>query len=166
MATLPFLNDIALRRPWFTPQQLVDMIAISESTPGPIGVNIATFAGYVSGGVMGGIIASLALIIPPMIILLFITSALDKFKENKYVKAAFYGLRPAVTALIAFAGYNIIIITLFDFSLLNNFNNIWEVFNVLSIVIFFLLLLFSNKIKVHPIFLICICAALGVIFKL
>ncbi len=166
MATLPFLADIAARQPWFSQEQLIDMIAISESTPGPIGINIATFAGYSAGGVWGGIIASICLIIPSVLIALVLANVLNKFKNNKYLTAGFYGLRPAVTALIAFAAYGIIIITFFNFPLYQQTGNFLDLFNIISCVIFIVLFIFSRRIKIHPVFYIAIAAVLGIIFKL
>ena len=96
LATLPFLYDIADKYPWFDRAVLADMIAVSESTPGPIGINMATYVGYETGGILGGILATVALVLPSVIIIIIIAKFLNKFNENKIVKSAFYGLRPAV----------------------------------------------------------------------
>ncbi len=100
MATLPFLYDISDRTGWFTHAQLADMVAVSESTPGPIGVNMATYVGFLSGGVLGAVIATLGLITPSVIVILIISAFLQRFRDSRYVNAAFYGLRPASTAMI------------------------------------------------------------------
>ena len=92
LATLPFLYKLADSYDWFTRAMLVDMIAISESTPGPIGVNMATYAGYTAAGVYGGVLATLSLVFPSVVIALFITKALDAFREEKFVKSSFYGI--------------------------------------------------------------------------
>ena len=105
LATLPFLYNLAAKYPWFDASMLPNMIAVSESTPGPIGVNMATYAGYSAAGISGGIVATLGLVTPSIIIIMIIAGFLNKFQENLYVKSAFYGLRPAVTALIAIAGF-------------------------------------------------------------
>jgi chromate transporter len=115
LATLPFLYRLADKYPWFTRETLIDMIAISESTPGPIGVNMATYAGYAAGGVAGGVLATVSLLFPSVLVLMAIVRILAHFKENKFVKAAFYGVRPAVTALIASAAVGIARITLIDY---------------------------------------------------
>lgn len=104
MATLPFLYDMADKTEWFTRAQLADMIAVSESTPGPIGVNMATYVGYLTKGVPGAITATLGLVTPSIIIILIIAAFLEAFRTSKYVSGAFYGLRPASTALITAAG--------------------------------------------------------------
>ena len=100
LVTVPYLYEMANKYPWFTPQQLTDMIAISESTPGPIGVNMATYAGFNAGGIIGAIIATLGLIMPSIIIILIVARILAKFRENKFVNYAFYGIRPAVAGMI------------------------------------------------------------------
>ena len=97
LASLPFLYDISDKTGWFSHAQLADMIAISESTPGPIGINMATYVGFTSAGVLGSVLATLGFIIPSIIIVSIVSRFLKKFSENKFVKGAFYGLR-AVSA--------------------------------------------------------------------
>ena len=104
MATLPFLYDMSTRTGWFTQAKLADMIAVSESTPGPIGVNMATYVGFETAGIPGAVIATMGLICPSIIIVLLIARVLKQFRSNKTVDAAFYGLRPCSIALIAAAG--------------------------------------------------------------
>ncbi len=100
MATLPFLYDISDRTGWFTHAQLADMVAVSESTPGPIGVNMATYVGFLTAGIGGAVVATLGLIAPSILVILLISVFLDKFRDSRLVNAAFYGLRPASTAMI------------------------------------------------------------------
>jgi len=100
MATLPFLYDISDRTAWFTHAQLADMVAVSESTPGPIGVNMATYVGFLTGGVGGAIVATLGLVTPSIIVILIVSAFLQRFRSSRYVNGAFYGLRPASTAMI------------------------------------------------------------------
>ena len=109
MATLPFLYDLSDSTGWFTHAQLADMLAVSESTPGPVGINMATYVGYTVGGFGGALLATLGVILPGTVIVLIIASMLDKFRGNKYVDAAFYGLRPASTGLIAAAGVSVVL---------------------------------------------------------
>ena len=92
MATLPFLYRMSETQGWFTPAQLADMVAVSESTPGPIGVNMATYVGFTTAGIPGAVIATIGLITPSIIVILIIARVLQKFRTNKYVDAAFYGL--------------------------------------------------------------------------
>ena len=100
LATLPFLYEISDRYGWFSHADIADMIAISESTPGAIGINMSTYAGYTTGGIMGGILASLSLAAPSVIIILIVARFLEKFRDSRYVNRAFYGLRPASIAMI------------------------------------------------------------------
>ena len=102
-ATLPYLMDLTEKYDWYTMKELTDMIAISESTPGPLGVNMATYAGFTTLGMFGGLVSTIGLVIPSIIVIILIAKFLANFSQNKYVKAVFWGLRPAVTALIAVA---------------------------------------------------------------
>lgn len=112
MATLPFLYDLGERSGWFTMAEVADMLAVSESTPGPIGVNMATYVGFRCGGVPGGVVATLGLVAPSILVILLIALALEKFRDNRYVNGAFYTLRPASAALIAAAGWSVLVLVL------------------------------------------------------
>lgn len=169
LATIPFLQDIANRYPWFTTEELTDMIAISESTPGPIGVNMATYAGYRAGfneggvllGILGGITATLSLILPSIIVILIIAGFLQKFKENKIVKNTFYVLRPAVIGML--------VVTLIGvaFPIFINLSGtaVLEIVNLKAILLFGLILFGVFKYKKHPILYIGIGALVGIIFN-
>lgn len=161
LATLPFLYQLADNHDWFTRGTLIDMIAISESTPGPIGINMATYAGFSAGGPAGGIIATVSLIAPSIIIMLVITRILGKFKENRYVKSAFYGIRPAVTALIASAALGIIKITLLDMGEYGQTGNKADIFNYKAIALFALTYCLLKKFNKHPVCYIGGAAAVG-----
>ena len=169
LATIPFLQDIARRYDWFTESELTDMIAISESTPGPIGVNMATYAGYSAGyseggvllGILGGITATLSLILPSIIVILIIAGFLEKFKENKIVKNTFYVLRPAVIGMLVVTLLGLI------FPLFVNLAGagILEIVNFKAIILFGLILFGVFKFKKHPILYIGIGALTGIIFN-
>ena len=116
LATLPFLSDMADRTGWFTQAQLADMLAVSESTPGPVGVNMATYVGFETSGVLGAVVATLGLVTPSVIVILIVASFLKAFRSNKFVDAAFYGLRPASTAMVASAGIGVVLLSLVDTS--------------------------------------------------
>lgn len=162
LATLPFLYDIAEKYPWFTQTQLIDMIAISESTPGPIGVNMATFAGYQAAGILGGIMATVAMAIPAIIIISTIAKLLDKFKNNKYVNAAFYGLRPAVAALIFASAFDILKASLMNFDT----EVIYEMFNLPAILLMVVLYWAIVKYKKHPIIYLLSAALVALVIPL
>ncbi|MDD3244002.1 MAG: chromate transporter [Eubacteriales bacterium] len=167
LATLPFLSQMAQVHPeWFTAEMLADMIAISESTPGPIGVNMATYAGYNAAGIPGALIATLALIAPSIIIIVLIAKFLTRFSDNKLVQGAFYGLRPAVTGLIAAAGVQVLLLSVVSVT-----GASWQTLsmdiNVLAVGIFTAVLILSLKLKkVHPAFYILGAAILGIVFKM
>lgn len=160
LASLPFLYDIADRFDWFTPTELIDMIAISESTPGPIGINMATFAGYNAAGVPGAIVASVSTTIPAFFIIIAIARVLQKFRESPLVEGAFYGLRPAVTALIAYAAWDIMRLTLIDTTA--QISQVTEFFNLPAILLFGVIYLLLVKFNKHPVFYIGLAAIVGV----
>ena len=109
LATLPFLYEMGARTGWFTAQQVADMLAVSESTPGPIGINMAVYTGYTSAGVFGSLCALVGIVTPSIIVIVLVAAALRAFRENPYVQGAFYGIRPASTGLIAAAGLTVAI---------------------------------------------------------
>ncbi len=162
LATLPFLHDIGARTGWFDEATLSDMIAISESTPGPIGVNMSTYAGYVTAGIPGAIIATLGLILPSLIVMLIVARLLATFRDNHYVNAAFYGLRPAVSGLIAAAGVSVAQTTLVT---LPTDGNLLSAISIPSVCIFLVvfLLMRIKKLKLHPIFYLAASAIVGII---
>lgn len=177
MATIPFLYEISDKTGWFTHNDLANMIAVGESTPGPIGVNMATYVGYISGmkqdgvfgAVLGAVIATLGLITPSIIIIIIIASFLKVFKDNFYVNSAFYGLRPASTGLIAAAGGSVILSTLLSLDVsLKHFR--LEYINWIGIALAVVLWLLTNIVKptkkLHPIVFIGISAVIGIIFKM
>lgn len=169
MATLPFLYDISNKTGWFTHAQLADMVAVSESTPGPIGVNMATYVGFVTGGVGGAVVATLGLIAPSILIVLIIAAFLKAFRDSKYVDGAFYGLRPASTALIASALVTVAKVAFFSSQ---NFGDLTAVLHgvewkaVVLAAVLLLLTRYVPRVKSwHPIVFIGLSAAVGVIFR-
>lgn len=169
LATIPFLQDIARNYGWFTEAELTDMIAISESTPGPIGVNMATYAGYRAGfsaggpllGILGGIVATLSLVLPSIIVILIIAGFLQKFKDNKIVKNTFYCLRPAVIGMLIVTLLGLILPIFVNLSGATFF----EIIDIKAIVLFGVLLFGILKFKKHPILYIGIGALIGIILK-
>lgn len=108
-ATIPFLYHLAETEQWYTTQQLSDMIALSSVTPGPVGVNVATYAGYTTAGVEGALIATFSVVLPSFIIVIIVSKILDKFRCNKYVKSVIYSLKPAGCGLLAAVGVNMFV---------------------------------------------------------
>ncbi len=113
VATIPFYMELADKYDWLTTQMLTDMIAVSESTPGPIGINLATYAGFRAAGVPGALVATFSEVLPSFIILVLIAKALERYKENALVSSTFSGIRPAVAGLIAAAGWSVMRVALF-----------------------------------------------------
>ena len=171
MATLPFLYDMSARHPdWFSTAQLADMIAVSESTPGPIGVNMATYVGFRTAGVLGGLAATLGLVAPSVIIILLVARVLKQFRENRYVDAAFYGLRPCSVGLIAAAGVLVLKVALFNTDVTVGAAHWWrDFFNWKGLVLAAVLLVLTRGVKaakkLHPIFFILGSAVVGVVFS-
>ena len=164
LATLPFLEDISQRTGWFTSAQLADMLAISESTPGPIGVNMATYVGFETAGILGALCATVGLVMPSVIIIVLISKVLAKFRTNTYVEAAFYGLRPASVAMVASAGIGVAMTTLLNLTA-SGFGVLrWREL-VLAVVILVLTNFVPKVKKFHPIVFIALAAAVGIIFK-
>lgn len=161
-STIPYLIELTKRYDWFTMTEFTNMIAISESTPGPIGLNMATYAGYHAAGILGGLIASLGLVCPSIIIVVIIAKFLSNFSENPYVKAAFAGIRPAVTALIAVAIYNLCTVSLF---VEKAGEKTLALKTVLLMIAVFLLMQVKKLQKLHPVVWIAGAAVIGIIFK-
>ena len=165
LATLPFLYEISDRFGWFSHADIADMIAISESTPGAIGINMSTYAGYTTGGIPGGILASLSLACPSVIIIMIIARFLEKFRENKYVDRAFYGLRPASIAMISAAGVNVAMVALFDLKAFQASHFLPDFFVWKGLILAVLIFIGQKKIKIHPVAFIAASALIGIIFK-
>ena len=161
LATLPFLYDMSDRLGWFTYQDLSNLIAISESTPGPIGVNAATYVGFLTAGPVGSLLATLGLMTPSVLIILLIVRVLDRFRSNPLVEKVFYGLRPASTGLIAAAGFLVFKNVLWDASALSMLSSIRWSSAVLAVVLYFAI----RKWDKHPIWYLAASALIGILFN-
>lgn len=170
MATLPFLYDMSARHPdWFSTSQLADMIAVSESTPGPIGVNMATYVGFHTAGIFGGLVATLGLAAPSVIVILIVARVLKQFRDNRYVDAAFYGLRPCSVGLIAAAGILVVKIAMFNFDAYAASGSLPDLFNFKALILAAVLLVLTRGVKatkkLHPIVFILGSALAGIAFS-
>ncbi|MBR3871095.1 MAG: chromate transporter [Clostridia bacterium] len=162
LATLPFLFKMAEKYGWFTANELTAMIAVAESTPGPIGVNVATYAGFKTAGILGGITATLSLVLPSLIVILIIAGFLDKFRSNKIVDSVFFGLRPAVVGLISVS-----VMTLFETTFVNKLSTVWYQFiDVKKAVLFAIITFLVFRFKKHPILYIALGAVVGICLSL
>ncbi len=164
-ATIPFLEELSDKTGWFSKIDLANMIAVSESTPGAIGVNMSTFVGFSTAGILGGIIATIGLVSPSILVILIIAHFLKKFKDNKYINFCFYGLRAASTAIILSACYSIFEISILQLNKFQESNRIQDLFNYKALLFGVILAFFVFKFKKHPIFYILISAIIGIIFK-
>ena len=161
LATLPFLYRLADKYPWFSTSQISDMIAISESTPGPIGINMATYVGYTVGKIPGALVATLSLVLPSLIVLLLIAKMLDKYRQSPLMNTVFSGLRPVVAGLIAAAGWSVLKIVVFAGG-----DGAVSWINLAIFAGIFVLTQLPKIRKLHPILFIALGAALGVLLKL
>lgn len=162
-ATLPFLIELAEKKPWFSVEELTNMIALSEATPGPLGVNMATYAGFKTLGIPGGIIATAGLALPSVVIIIMIAKFLSNFSSNKYVQAAFGGIRPAVTALIGCAVLSLIQVSLF----VEKDGLRTPAYGSIAVaVLAFALMQFKRLNRFHPALWFVFGAAAGIIFRL
>ncbi len=164
LATLPFLYEMSADTGWFSMSDISNMVAISESTPGPMGVNMSTYVGFLTGGVPGGIVGPLGLVTPSVIVIILVSIFLNRFKESKTVQNAFYGLRPASAALIASAGLGIFKLAFIG----SSFNP--GIFTsksfIVSVIMAIAIYIAMKKIKLHPVIFIAASAVIGVIFKI
>ncbi len=165
LATLPFLYEMSDTTGWFTHADIADMIAISESTPGAIGINMSTYAGFTTAGVVGGILASLALAFPSVVIILIIARFLEKFRSNRLVDGAFYGLRPASVAMITAAGLNVAKVALVDLEAFRASGALGDLFLWKAIILGALIFIGQRKLKWHPVIFIAIAAVVGIVFQ-
>ncbi len=171
LATIPFLKEIAVNYKWFSIDELTDMIAVAESTPGPIGINMATYSGFVADSFIGAAVATISIVIPPVIIILIISRIMEKFKNNKYITNVFSVLRPASSGLIIGAMTDIFIISFFYSEKFENFNftfqNTIEIINWKSILLFIVSYIGVLKFKkLHPVAFIGFGALFGIMFNL
>ncbi len=165
LATLPFLQDLAYNYDWITSKELIDMIAISESTPGAIGINTATFVGYKAAGLFGGITTTLGIITPSIIIIILIAHYFKKFNEKPLVRGAFLGIRPAVAGLIASVGVKVLMLSILNLERYNFKKHLLDLINFKETILFIIVIYLIHKYKKHPIVYITGAAIVGVIFK-
>ena len=163
MATLPFLQELSDKTGWYPQSLITDMVAISESTPGPIGINMATYVGCNVSGLLGGIVATLGEILPSIVIVVLVSKSLDRFRGNKLVDYAFYGLRPAVTGLIAAAGIGVWTVAILQQDLYQQTGNLLDLLAPLKLVYFVLIFWAIKRFKKHPTLYIALSAVVGIV---
>lgn len=176
LATLPFLRHLGEVTGWFSAADLANMVAVSESTPGAMGINMATYVGFTLGGqsglpvgnIVGAVIATLGLVAPSILVILIIAKFLQKFRQSRVVDGVFSGLRPASTGLIAAAGLSVAQIALLTGAAWTGWNSLTAIINwkgvILAAAVFVCMQVKALK-KLHPIVYIAAAAVIGVVFQ-
>ena len=165
LATLPFLTQMQQKYQWFSATDLANMIAVSESTPGPIGVNMATYVGYLTGGIPGSLAATMGLVTPSFIVIMLVAMVLQAFRKSRYVIGAFYGLRPASAAMITAAGVTVVRASFF--TIVPEYSTPQLDWRCVALAALLLLLtrVVKKTKKFHPIVFIAFSAVVGVVFR-
>lgn len=157
MATIPFLLDLADNYNWYSVSEFTDMVAVSQSTPGPVGINMATYAGFNTGGILGALTATFGLVLPALIIIMFIAKFMENFSSHPLVKSVFTGIRPVVAALVLWAVWELCSLSLFVNGTLD--------FMACILCIGFVFLMGRKKLRdIHPLVWIFLGAIVGIIF--
>lgn len=153
-ATLPFLFHIAEKYGWYSSKELTQMFAVSSITPGPVGINIATFAGFKTAGLFGSLAATFSVILPSLILVVIVSKLFKKFKCNFYTQASLYALKPATCAMIAAIGVKLL-----------KDSVIPEKFDVFAFLLFVVMFLISLRYKKDPLFYLVFAALAGFLIK-
>ena len=164
-AMLPLIQKEVESHGWIASELVVNFVAISESTPGPFAVNMATYVGFHSFGIIGSLVGPLALVFPSVVIIVIISKILNKFKESKMVQDVFYGLRPASTGLIIAAGLGVAKIALLHLDNFLDTKNILNLFNYKAIILAAVIYFIMKKKDFHPILMVVFAAVIGIVFK-
>lgn len=159
LAALALLQDFVLSNGWLTINQFADMIAVSQSTPGPIGINMSTYIGFSQYGVLGGVIATLGMVTPSWIIIILIARFIGDFSSNRIVQSIFVGLRPVVLGIIFSAAWSIALLSIFN----NGADNLIGFINFKALIMFVCLVVFTRLVKLSPIFYVIIGGLVGIL---
>jgi len=163
LSTIPLMTEILTSKGWMIQNEIIDMIAVSEMTPGPIGINMATYAGNKTAGILGGVSATAGLVAPSIIIIVIVAHFYTKYRDNDYINGTMKIIRPVVTGMIAAVCAELAVISLFNFELARGTGSFLQLFNPISILIGVLVFVANYKFKVHPIILIVSSAVIGII---
>ena len=169
LATVPFIREMGATYGWVTEAEVANIVAIAESTPGPIGVNAATFVGFNVAGVPGAIVATLGLITPSVIIIILVAKAIHKYYQSHMVQSLFKSLRPAAIGLISAAGFSLLLVALNVSANFQTFRFSADLSSLLRLglfAVFCFFTFFKKTSKIHPLFFILAGGALGAILSL
>ncbi len=164
MTALPFLQDLAEKTGWYSQAFITDMIAISESTPGPIGINMATYVGCNVAGLLGGVVATLGMVAPSLVIVLAVCRSLERFRSSTVVEDMFYCLRPAVTGLIAAAGIGVAQVAMIHVDAYRLTGALADLIDLKKLLLFAAVFVGIKKLKWHPVAFIALSAVVGIVF--
>jgi chromate transporter len=162
LATLPFLFELAEHSDWLTRELIGNMLAVAQSLPGAIGVNLAAYVGFQRAGFAGALVSALGLISPSIVIIILVARILNAFKTNVLVKAVFSGLRPAAGGLLLAAGFGAIKLSLYN----SEFSAWYEIIRWRELVLFAVLFFCIHRFKAHPIIYIVAAGVVGVVLGL
>lgn len=169
LATVPFLRDMGAAYGWLSEAELANIIAIAESTPGPIGVNAATYVGYLVCGIPGAVVATIGLVTPSVIIIVLIAKAIKKYYNSYLVQSLFKALRPAAIGLITAAGFSLLMTSLGVKANFLRFTFSADWYSLLKLGIYGVFVFFAfwkKTAKIHPFFYILTGGAIGAILSL
>ncbi len=164
LAAIPIMQQFVVGRGWIEESMFYNMIAISESTPGPIGVNMATYIGFDMFGTLGGVINTLSLVLPSFLCILIISKAYAKYQNNPFVKNGLYGIRAAVSGLIASAAYSVLTATVITPDRFMETRSFLNLFDFRQLAVFAVIFALYKIFKKHPIWYIVLGAVCGIVF--
>lgn len=169
LATIPFIREMGAAHGWITEAEIANIIAIAESTPGPIGVNTATYVGFKVAGIPGSVIATIGLVTPSVIIIILVAKAIRMYSDSHLVKSLFTSLRPAAIGLITAAGFSLLLVALgikADFQQFRFSADLSSLLKLGLYVVFTFFAFWKKTAKIHPLFYILTGGALGAILLL
>ncbi len=163
LSTIPLMTEILTSKGWMEQTGIIDMIAVSEMTPGPIGINMATYAGNKTAGILGGVSATMGLVAPSIIIIVIVAHFYTKYRNNDYVNGTMKIIRPVVTGMIAAVCAELAVISFFSVELFRETGSVLQIFNLIPLLIGVLVFIANYKFKIHPVILIVSSAVIGII---
>lgn len=169
LATIPFVREMGAAHGWITEAEIANIIAVAESTPGPIGVNTATYVGFKVAGITGSIVATIGLVTPSVIIIILVAKAIRMYSDSHIVKSLFTSLRPAAIGLITAAGFSLLLVALGIKANFLQFRFSADLYTLLKLGLYGVFVFFAfwkKTAKIHPLFFILTGGAIGAILSL
>ena len=163
---IPFLYYLAPKFNWFNVNEITNMIAVSNLTPGPIGINMATFAGYKAGGLLSSAVGTIAMVLPSIILVTIVSKLLKKYRDNCYIDYIMYGLRPAAVALISVAAWQILKNSILNIDKFHQTHNIIDILSLKALLMLIVFSILGYLLRKQPMYLILIAIIIGIVFKM